>query len=110
MTTMFAGILGGWEMILILAVILIIFGPKKLPEFARGLGQSLKEFKKASNEVVEEIQNAQVDDHHSRPNPPPKAIAAPEKTEARSANATTDASGGQPMAKLDKPVNADLHG
>jgi sec-independent protein translocase protein TatA len=108
---MFAGILGGWEMILILAVILIIFGPKKLPEFARGLGQSLKEFKKASNEVVEEIQNAQIDDHHSRPITPPKALTAPEKTEPRGASVvTTDAPGGQPMAKLDKPVNADLHG
>jgi sec-independent protein translocase protein TatA len=77
MTTIFAAILGGWEMILILAVILIIFGPKKLPEFARGLGQSIKEFKKASNDVVNEIQNAGNDDHRTPPpaDITPKALA-----------------------------------
>ena len=85
MTILLSSILGGWEMILILAVILIIFGPKKLPEFARGLGQSIKEFKKASNEVVTEIQNAGMDDHH---NPPPsasvpKALPEPGQTEPR---------------------------
>ena len=50
--------LGGWEVILILAVVLILFGAKKLPELARGLGQGIKEFKKASNEVTSELQRA----------------------------------------------------
>ena len=55
---MFAAWLGGWEIILILAVVLILFGAKKLPELARGLGQGIKEFKKATREVTDEIQNA----------------------------------------------------
>jgi sec-independent protein translocase protein TatA len=50
MATLLAGIVGGWEIILVLAVILLIFGPKKLPEFAKGLGQSIKEFKKGAHE------------------------------------------------------------
>src|SRR4051812_31330591 len=50
--------LGGWEVILILAVVLILFGAKKLPELAKGLGQGIKEFKKASNEVTSELQRA----------------------------------------------------
>ena len=51
--------LGGWEIILILAVVLILFGAKKLPELAKGLGTGIKEFKKATREVTDEIQNAQ---------------------------------------------------
>jgi sec-independent protein translocase protein TatA len=39
--------LGGWEIILILALVLILFGAKKLPGLARGLGQGIKEFKQA---------------------------------------------------------------
>jgi sec-independent protein translocase protein TatA len=58
---MIAGIFGGWEIILILAVVLILFGAKKLPELAKGLGQGIKEFKKATREVTEEIQKEPVD-------------------------------------------------
>lgn len=58
MNTMFAGMLGGWEIILILAVVLILFGSKKLPELAKGLGQGIREFKKATREVTDEIENA----------------------------------------------------
>jgi sec-independent protein translocase protein TatA len=50
--------IGGWEVILILAVVLILFGAKKLPELAKGLGSGIKEFKKATREVTDEIQNA----------------------------------------------------
>ena len=53
-----AGIFGGWEIFLILAVVLILFGAKKLPELAKGLGQGIKEFKKASSDVQNEFQNA----------------------------------------------------
>lgn len=50
MNILIAGILGGWEMILILAVVLLLFGSRKLPELAKGLGQGIKEFKKASRD------------------------------------------------------------
>jgi sec-independent protein translocase protein TatA len=58
MNTIFAWALGGWEIILILLLALILFGDKKLPELARGLGHGIKEFKKATREVTDEIQNA----------------------------------------------------
>ena len=61
MNTMIAGIFGGWEIILILAVVLILFGAKKLPELAKGLGTGIKEFKKATREVTDEIQKEPVD-------------------------------------------------
>ncbi|MFA7344171.1 MAG: twin-arginine translocase TatA/TatE family subunit [Terrimicrobiaceae bacterium] len=46
---------GGPELIFILVIVLLLFGAKKLPELARGLGQSLGEFKKAREEFEREI-------------------------------------------------------
>jgi sec-independent protein translocase protein TatA len=48
----FAGLIptGGGEWVLILLVLLLLFGGTKLPQLAKGLGQSMKEFKKASKE------------------------------------------------------------
>jgi sec-independent protein translocase protein TatA len=45
--------LGGGEIILILAIVLILFGAKKLPDLAKGLGQGIKEFKKATHNASE---------------------------------------------------------
>lgn len=47
---------GPWELILILAIALIIFGPGKLPEVGRSLGKSINEFKKASNEIKRQVE------------------------------------------------------
>ena len=58
MNVMFAAMLGGWEIVLILAVVLILFGAKKLPELAKGLGTGIKEFKKATREVTDEVYSA----------------------------------------------------
>ena len=58
---MFAAFLGGWEWIVVILAVLLLFGAKKIPELARGLGQGIKEFKKATKEVTDEIQNAQTE-------------------------------------------------
>jgi sec-independent protein translocase protein TatA len=50
--------LGGGEIILILAIVLILFGAKKLPELAKGLGQGIKEFKKATDNASEGMRYA----------------------------------------------------
>jgi len=49
--------LGGGEIILILALVLILFGARKLPELAKGLGQGIKEFKKAARETIDQIEH-----------------------------------------------------
>ena len=49
--------LGPWEIALIILVIIILFGGKKLPELARGLGLGLREFKKAKQEIKDEVKN-----------------------------------------------------
>jgi sec-independent protein translocase protein TatA len=46
--------LGGGEMLILLFIVLLLFGGAKLPQLARGLGQSMKEFKKAAKEGDEE--------------------------------------------------------
>ena len=46
------GSIGTPELLVILVIALIIFGPRKLPELGRSLGRSLKEFKRASNELT----------------------------------------------------------
>ena len=50
--------LGPWEIIIIFVVVLLVFGGKKLPEFAKGLGEGIKEFKKATNDIKDEVDNA----------------------------------------------------
>jgi sec-independent protein translocase protein TatA len=47
--------LGGGEILLVLAIALILFGGKKLPELAKGLGQGIREFKKATGNASEEM-------------------------------------------------------
>lgn len=49
------GNLGATEIILIVLVILVFFGAKKIPELARGLGQGIREFKKATKDVQESV-------------------------------------------------------
>jgi len=44
--------LGPWEVILILVIVLILFGPTKLPQLARSIGEAVREFRKASKEVT----------------------------------------------------------
>ena len=70
--------LGGPELLLIMFVILILFGGDKLPQLAKGLGKSMREFKKASSDIQDEIKKAidAVPD-----TPPPKTVSLPLKTE-----------------------------
>lgn len=65
LTTFFAGImgLGPGELVVILIILLVLFGGTKLPQLAKGLGQSMKEFKKAAKD----------DDHEEKPAPAPEA-------------------------------------
>jgi TatA/E family protein of Tat protein translocase len=97
------GSIGMPELIIILVIALIIFGPRKLPELGRSLGRSLGEFKRASNELrntlEEEIRieeqrderaaiNAEQDSAVAAAAPPP--TSAPPVTPAPPANETVD--------------------
>jgi sec-independent protein translocase protein TatA len=58
--------LNGWEIVAILAIVLILFGAKKLPELAKGLGQGIKEFKKSSNDPWEDRDKNDVAPGHNK--------------------------------------------
>ena len=86
MNAMIAGFFGGWEIVLILAVVLLLFGAKKLPELAKGLGTGIKEFKKATKEVTDEIQNAQTETPAKPGLPPSPAPSRADQPVAQSSN------------------------
>lgn len=52
---LFIGPLGGWEIVIILLIVLIIFGPSKLPQMGQALGKAIREFKKAGRELKSEV-------------------------------------------------------
>jgi len=63
------GPLGWSELLIIFFIILIIFGPRKLPEVAEAMGRSIQKFKKASREVKDEIEMNTEDDKDSPKSP-----------------------------------------
>lgn len=52
---------GGFEMVIIVLVILLLFGAKRIPELARGIGQGINEFRKASDDIKKEIDKGKQD-------------------------------------------------
>ena len=75
--------MGHWEILIILVVILLVFGAKRIPEMAQGLGKGIREFRGAMREVQDEIDTAGT----PQTNPPPQQVARGEAAEGRSANA-----------------------
>ena len=72
--------LGPMEIFVVVFIILLLFGAKKLPELARGMGKAMKEFKKATKDVEDDIRTAMEEEPeaprresksvHSEPNSP----------------------------------------
>ena len=67
--------LGPWELLVVFLVILLLFGAKRLPEIAQGMGKGIREFKKAMQDTTNEIKGS-VDDNKSAP---PKVEDSPKK-------------------------------
>ena len=59
--------IGGPELMMIMFVILLLFGANKLPELAKGLGKSVREFKKAASGVEEEVRRAMQETEEPQP-------------------------------------------
>ena len=76
--------IGGWEMLLIGVVALLVFGPKRLPELARTMGKGLAEFRRASSDLRRSI-DLDLDPHKtSAPKPetqPPAQAGSPAEPE-----------------------------
>jgi sec-independent protein translocase protein TatA len=68
--------IGAPELILILVIALIVFGPKRLPEVGRTIGKSLREFRRASQDIRDEFRFSLDDDDPPAPAPSPAAPQA----------------------------------
>lgn len=69
--------LGTGELIIILVVVLLLFGAKRLPDLARGVGKSLSEFKKASKEAENDIRQSIEDQPKTPPQTKPSSTIPP---------------------------------
>ena len=49
-----AGVIGPWQIVIVVALALLFFGGKKIPELMKGLGEGMKEFKKATKDITSE--------------------------------------------------------
>lgn len=59
--------IGGMELFVIIAIVLLVFGPSQIPKLAKGMGQAMREFRKAQREINDEIVR---DDPKVVPKPP----------------------------------------
>ncbi|HOP07981.1 MAG TPA: twin-arginine translocase TatA/TatE family subunit [candidate division Zixibacteria bacterium] len=62
--------IGPWELLIILVIALLLFGAKRLPEIAKGLGKGIKEFKGAMKETTEQLKSGMEDTDTKPPTPP----------------------------------------
>lgn len=88
--------LGAGELLLIVFVVLILFGPKKLPELAQSLGRGMREFKRAQREFTEQINQAVSDDHYRKQRGP--ELQSPDGSVARGGTRRSIAGGERPDA------------
>lgn len=106
-TNLMIAMFGPWEIAGLLFLALLLFGSKKLPELAKGLGTGLKEFKKATSDVTDELRSAIEDDPYSgpgyssgshgasRPQPPhtqPQSHSAPSPSASQSGEGSSSGS------------------
>ena len=83
--------LAGPDLIVILLIILVLFGAKKLPELARGMGSAIKEFQKAKDEFSDELHSAGKTD----PTKTQPEVRTPQATVPRIENAPTASAAGE---------------
>jgi sec-independent protein translocase protein TatA len=82
------GSFGAFELIIIFLVVLLIFGAKRIPEIARGVGKGIREFKDATNEISRELEGEDQRRQINQPKPPQ------ESTQARQPQAADEPTGG----------------
>jgi sec-independent protein translocase protein TatA len=95
---------GPTEWVLILVIVLVLFGAKKLPELARSLGQSMNEFRKAREEFDKELRQAGQDLKGGVQGAQPYQAQQPVQTTAQPAPAPTQTAQAQPQPPSQQPT------
>ena len=72
--------LGPWELLLIFLAVLLLFGAKRLPEIAQGMGKGIKEFRKAMKDTTQDLKGSLDDDSDSSDKPAPHGDSNNKKT------------------------------
>ena len=97
------GPIGMPEMLVILVIALVVFGPRKLPELGRSLGRSLNEFKRASNELRSTLEDEiRIEDQRDQ-----RAKVEAEQKSAVAAAETTPSGETTPSAETPAPAPVD---
>ena len=99
------GTLGGPEVILILVIALIVFGPRRLPEIGKSMGKMLAEFRKASNDFKRTIEDELEAEKAKESQPPSSSVATetPESTAVPSQSTTPDVVSAPPAIEYAPP-------
>ncbi len=94
------GGLGIWELALIFLVVLLVFGAKRIPEIARGLGSGIREFKDATSEITREITS---DDKKAKVNSPRQGAPQARQEPRQEVGAPAASEAPQEPARADNP-------
>jgi TatA/E family protein of Tat protein translocase len=94
--------IGGWEVLVILFVVLLVFGPKRIPEVARGLGKGMRELRRISTDFQREINLSDIDEpaesRRKEITPPGSPDVSPRPKEEAVARENPPAPRGSPQA------------
>lgn len=71
--------MGPWELLVVFLVILLLFGAKRLPEIAQGMGKGIREFRKAMKDTTSEIKSSLDEEPKATPKPAEKTNDQDEK-------------------------------
>ena len=92
MTFAFLGSLGTTEMMMIFVVVLILFGPKQLPQIARTIGKGLRDIRRAANQIKHEVGLDELENEiyrTAKPSPPPRREPEEDARQARVSDSET---------------------
>src|ERR1700682_2762997 len=98
------GTLGGPEVVLILVIALIVFGPRRLPEIGKSMGKMLAEFRKASNDFKRTIED-ELEAEKAKESEPPR-LSTPEPPATSIATATPESTAVAPQSTTPAVVSA----
>ena len=99
------GGIGFPELIIIFLVLLLVFGAKRIPEIARGIGKGIREFKNATNEISREIENESQDRQINQPQAPEQGTPQPRQDQKQHPQGQPSGRSAEPAADGSQPAD-----